>query len=131
MSEEPTAEGMGADAERLPPCPSSPNCACSQDPDPRRRVEPWPFEGGREAVRQRLLSVLSSFPRTRIVAAGPRRLLATCRTPVLRFADDVELLIDERGGVVHVRSASRVGWSDLGANRRRLSALRKAFEASA
>jgi len=41
--------------------------------------------------------------------------------------DDLELLADEEGGVVHVRSASRLGWSDLGANRHRVEALHRAF----
>ena len=113
---------------RLRPCPRSPNCLCSQDPDEAHRTEPWPFEGEPDSVRERLEAVLRAQPRTKILRAEPRYLHATFTSLVFRFVDDVELLIDEDARLVHVRSASRLGWSDLGANARRLARLRAAFE---
>jgi uncharacterized protein (DUF1499 family) len=116
---------------RLRPCPRSPNCVCSQDADPGHGTEPWTFEGGADSARKRLLEAIDAFPRTRVVTAEPRYLHATFTSLVFRFVDDVELLIDDEAKLVHVRSASRLGYSDLGANRRRVEALRAAFEASA
>ena len=52
---------------------------------------------------------------------------ATFRTRFWRFVDDVELRLDEKGGVIHVRSASRVGKGDMGMNRKRVEELRKIF----
>lgn len=121
--------GPGLVDGRLRPCPRSPNCLCSQDPDPGHRTDPWPFEGNANAVRERLERVIRAEPRTRIVTAEPRYLHATFTSLVLRFVDDVELSIDEEARLVHLRSASRLGWSDLGANGRRLARLRAAFEA--
>ena len=115
----------------LRPCPRSPNCLCSQDPDPGHATEPWPYEGEAAATRERLLSALKSLPRTTIVSSEEHYVHATCRSAVFRFVDDVELLIDDAEKLVHVRSASRLGYSDLGANGRRIRALRAAFEATA
>jgi len=49
---------------------------------------------------------------------------ATYKTPLVGYTDDLELLLDEDSGVLHIRSASRIGRSDLGANRKRIEALR-------
>jgi len=41
------------------------------------------------------------------------------------FVDDVEFLLDEKAGVIHVRSASRLGRSDFGVNRDRVETIRR------
>jgi uncharacterized protein (DUF1499 family) len=48
---------------------------------------------------------------------------------LFRFKDDLELLLDAQTGVIHVRSASRVGGYDFGVNRRRVKRLRRAYMA--
>ena len=58
-----------------------------------------------------------------------RTLTAEYRSLIFRFIDDVDFLLDEKEGVIHFRSASRVGYSDLGANRKRMERIRKAFQA--
>jgi len=50
------------------------------------------------------------------------------RSTLFRFVDDVEFVIDEPQGLIHIRSASRVGYSDLGANRKRMEKIRLAFQ---
>jgi uncharacterized protein (DUF1499 family) len=52
---------------------------------------------------------------------------AEATTRWLRFVDDVELWLDPATGLVHVRSASRLGRKDFGVNRARVEALRAAF----
>jgi len=115
---------------KLRPCPSSPNCVCSQESDPSHRVEPWPFSDEPEAARERLLAALKSLPRMELLSSEPRYLHATFTSAIFRWVDDVELLIDEEARLVHVRSASRSGWSDLGVNRRRARDLRATFESA-
>ncbi len=56
-----------------------------------------------------------------------RYLWATFRSRVFRFVDDLELRLDEAGGVIHVRSAARLGYADFGVNRKRVVALRNRF----
>jgi len=115
--------------ERLAPCPRSPNCCCSQEADPRHAIEPFYFSGDVARARAALVRAVLSLPRTRIVLDEPLRLRAECRSKVFRFVDDLELLIVP-DGMIHVRSASRVGHSDFGVNRRRVERLRAAFETS-
>ncbi len=110
----------------LPPCPSSPNCVSSSDPDPDHRVDPIPFQGTEEDAREAIESVVRSFPRATIVAASGTVVRAEFRS-WMGFVDDVEFRIDASAGLVHVRSASRKGYWDFGVNRRRVEAIRKAF----
>lgn len=75
----------------------------------------------------RLKRILSGLPRVRIITADERYLHAEFTSLLFRFVDDVEFLIDEDRREVHFRSASRVGYSDLGANRARMEQLRRLF----
>ncbi len=65
--------------------------------------------------------VMRNWPRTTLLARSDGYAHYECRTAILRFADDVEFLVTD--GELHMRSASRVGYSDLGANRKRLAAI--------
>ncbi len=114
-------------AQEIAPCPASPNCVSSRSTHAARRVEPLAFEGPPEAALRRLGDLVEALPRTRIVAAEGFYLHAECTSLLFRFVDDLELLVDEDASVVHVRSASRVGHSDLGVNRRRIEGLRARF----
>jgi len=120
------ASAAGAGDADLPPCPSSPNCVSSRDPDPSRRVDPIPFAGTAAEAREGIETVVRSFPRAVVVDASPGEIRAEFRSR-LGFVDDVEFRIDEAAGVIHVRSASRKGYWDLGVNRRRVDAIREAF----
>lgn len=110
----------------LASCPSSPNCVCSTDTG-RSGIAPFTIAGDAEAAWQALREVLEATPRTRVVDADGDYLHATATTAIMRFTDDLEFLLDRERGVIDVRSASRVGYSDLGANRKRVEALRGAL----
>ena len=115
-------------AEHLKPCPPKRNCVCSRhDASSRHRVEPFAVSGDPEEAFGRLKSLLEAVPRTRIVTATDDYLHAVCRTR-LGFPDDVECLLSPEEGVIHVRSASRLGYSDWGVNRRRVEDLRRRFQ---
>jgi uncharacterized protein (DUF1499 family) len=115
---------------RLAPCPDKPNCVCTQSSDARHRIEPLTYTGSAEEAMTRLRDVLLARPRVRIVTQTESYLHAECTSRLFRFVDDVELLIDREAKVIHFRSASRVGHSDLGVNRRRMEEIRQAFNAS-
>jgi len=76
----------------------------------------------------RLKAVLANQTRTQIVKEEGDYLHAECRSLIFRFVDDLEFYLDRRGKKIHVRSASRTGTYDWGVNRRRVEAIRKAFE---
>ena len=116
------------DDDPVRPCPARPNCVCSRaDAPARNRVEPLVVSGDPRAAFAKFRELAAALPRTTIVSATQDRLHAICRTR-LGFADDLEARLDARAGIVHVRSASRVGYHDLGVNRKRLETLRRRFE---
>ncbi len=113
---------------RLPECPGSPNCVNSQAGD----MAPLAYSGDGEAALERLAGVIvEALPRTTIVEREPGYLHAECRSLILRFVDDLQCLLDREAGVIHLRSASRLGYSDLGVNARRVETLRAAWAAAA
>ena len=120
-------EGLGLADGRLAACPDKPNCVGSQSDDPAHGVAPLAYAGDRAEARERLRALLADDPRAAVVTATDDYLHAEFRAFV--FVDDVEFYLPADEPVVHVRSASRVGHSDLGANRRRVEALREAFAA--
>jgi len=115
-------------AGQLASCWRSPNCVSSQaDPGDREHfIAPLPLPADPETQLPAALGALrGAGPVTQ--DGGAYRV--TCRTPRLRFADDVDLVIDTQAGVVHVRSSSRLGHSDMGVNRRRVNQLREHLSA--
>jgi uncharacterized protein (DUF1499 family) len=123
------APGVGVQCGRLAPCPESPNCVCSFDSDDEHAIAPLQAGEDSQASFEQLRTLLQSMSRVRIVADKGNYLHAEFTTPLLRFVDDVEFLLDADAGVIHVRSASRVGHSDLGANRKRVEQLRERLRA--
>ena len=117
-------------APALPPCPNKPNCVSTQATD-AHAIAPIRYQSAQQQAMQRLLTVLRAMPRTTIVEAGPDSVRAEFRTRLFRFVDDAQFVFDDKAKTIHFRSASRVGHSDLGVNRRRMEEIRKAFEAAA
>ena len=84
-------------------------------------------DGSAADAMARLKRVLAAMPRVRVVTETETYLHAESTSLVFRFVDDVEFLIDPEARVVHFRSASRAGRADLGVNRARMEAVRRAF----
>ena len=112
----------------LKPCPNSPNCVCTTDPNPRKQMAPLTFKMSLSAAKTKLKAVVESMPRTKLIEEREHYLHYELVTPIGRFTDDVEFLFDEDNQLIHFRSASRVGYSDLWANRRRMKAVTKAWK---
>lgn len=122
--------GLGPVDGRLGKCPARPNCVSSQALDDPHRIAPFAFSGTERDAMARLARVIAAEPGGRIVEQRPDYLYATFQTPVMGFVDDVEFLLQARDRTIDVRSASRLGYSDLGVNRKRIEALRKSFAGS-
>ena len=114
-------------AEIMTPCPSTPNCVSSIDKDRQHFIESLHFSGPAADAQHRLLEILFSLKRTRVVSSKENYLRAESVSAIMRFVDDLEFFIDINENVIHVKSASRVGYSDLGVNRRRVEKIRKHF----
>ena len=116
-----------ATVTELASCPSSPNCVCSTDTEDSHHIDPLAVSGKPDAEWQTLRDILGADPSISIVASGDHYIRAEAQTRLMRFTDDVEFLLDREAGVINMRSASRVGYSDFGKNRRRLEGVRSAM----
>lgn len=114
-------QNIGVVEGRLIPCPESPNCVSSFASDEAHAIAP--LDANLQAVER----VLISLDEANIVNAQTNYLHAEFTSSMMRFVDDVEFLYDPARGLTHVRSASRLGYSDLGANRTRIEAIRNAL----
>lgn len=119
---------IGVSNGRFVPCPSSPNCVSSQATDKTHQVAPLVYTGSEATAHAALLSVLHSMPRCRIVSDTGRYIHATFTSRIFRFVDDVEFYFNTKAKTIQVRSASRVGYSDFGVNRKRVGKIRRLFE---
>ena len=122
------AHQLGVTEGRLDSCPDRPNCVSTQAAAEQHLIDPLPLEGSAEEAMQRLQSVVSAMPRSRIVVAEDDYLHVEFRSRWLGFADDVEFLVDQAEQAIHFRSASRLGHSDLGVNRKRMEDIRRRFQ---
>ncbi len=123
-----TVESEPQAHQHLSPCPASPNCHCSEDQDSPAWIAPLVFDG--EAARawtvaQEVVAALGGD----IVLRNDTYLHAVFTSSILRFKDDLELRLEPETNLIHVRSGSRVGYSDFGVNRRRIERLRRRFAA--
>ena len=112
----------------LSPCPRTPNCVSSQEKDSQHRIQPITFEGSLELAKERLFQVINSMRGTRIIKQDVVYWHVEFTTQLLRFIDDVEFFFDGSQSLIHVRSASRQGYWDLGVNRKRVETIRSRFE---
>lgn len=112
---------LGVRNGRLAPCKRTPNCVSSQaDPADREHyAAPLAFAGTVGDLRR----AIERLPRVTVILEQPDYLYAEFRTPLMRYVDDVEFL--KAGGVLHVRSASRLGRRDFGVNRKRVEQIRE------
>jgi apolipoprotein D and lipocalin family protein len=112
---------------RLEKCPKTPNCVSSVDSSRGHYIAPLKFSGSTKDARYRLLEVLNQFDGARVMKFESNLIEAEFISAIFRFVDDVEFHLDDKQKIIHVRSASRVGFSDLGVNRRRIEKIRKLF----
>ena len=122
---------LGVRNGKLSELPTTPNCVSSQSLDPARRMPPIPFSGTPTAVRNRIRQIVQQLPRTKIISETPVYLHVECSSAVFRFVDDVEFLFDDSANLVHFRSAARVGYSDLGINRKRMARIARMYAETA
>ncbi|QTA81735.1 DUF1499 [Desulfonema limicola] len=121
-------DNIGITRGKLAPCPSSPNCVISQDGDKSHSIEPIAYKTSRTKAFNILEKIIESQERAVIIDKKDNYLYAEFRTKIMRFVDDVEFYFPENEQVIHVRSASRLGYSDMGVNRKRVENIRSLFQ---
>jgi uncharacterized protein (DUF1499 family) len=116
---------LGIREGKLAPLAPTPNGVSSQSPDAAHFIEPLRHSNSAAPAMARLKKALSQQPRGTLIKETDHYLHLEFRSPLFRFVDDVEFLIEDQ--VIQVRAAARVGRSDLGVNRKRIESLRACF----
>lgn len=119
----PTNIGIQASGQ-LAPCPGSPNCVNSFSQEAQSKIEPLTYSSTPTQAMANLKSIIQNMERTNIITETENYLYAEFKTKLMGFVDDVEFLLDPSAKVIQVRSASRLGQSDLGVNRQRIETIR-------
>ena len=112
----------------LASCPSSPNCVSTQAQDSGHTIAPFLYRKPRAEAKEVLKHTIRSLPRTKLVEEDESYLHYEFTSLLLRFVDDVEFVFDDESKTIHFRSASRVGYGDFGANRRRMEEIRSLLD---
>ncbi|MBD2497691.1 DUF1499 domain-containing protein [Nostoc sp. FACHB-280] len=120
---------LGVNNGRLAACPNSPNCVSSQSSDAIHQIAPLTFNTTPEQAIANLKNIIQSLPRTTIITETQDYLYAEFKSALMGFVDDVEFHLDRDANIFHVRSASRLGQSDLGVNRKRIETIRAELQA--
>jgi uncharacterized protein (DUF1499 family) len=90
-------------------------------------IDPIRYSGDGKAAFAKLTGIVRAMPGVTVVTSSPDYLYAEFQTPVLKFVDDVEFVLDQSASVIQMRSASRLGRKDFDANRNRLESIRASF----
>lgn len=117
-------DNLGVRDGKLTSCPNTPNCVSSQSSDAVHSIEPLTYNSTPAAAIADLKTAIQAMKKTKIVTENKNYLYAEFTSAIMGFVDDVEFYVDEDAKVIHVRSASRLGQSDLGVNRKRIETIR-------
>lgn len=115
----------GKKIKTLQPCPETPNCVTSyiHNSDEAHYLEKLNYEGSRDEVINKLTSYVNSKGYLKIIKSSDVYLYIEWTSPLMKFVDDLELLFNEKG-VIHFRSASRIGRKDFGSNKKHIEELK-------
>ena len=121
------APSLGLQNNQLSACPETPNCVLSQNPDSAHAIDSIPYRQSTSEARELLLKVLSVVPRTTVIENSGNYIRVEFQTNLLGFVDDGEFYFPSNEKLIHMRSASRMGESDLNLNHRRIEQIRLAM----
>jgi len=112
----------------LPDCPKSPNCFASKTTAKKWHKKPLPFIGGAEKSIEKLLELLDKIPGAKHKSSDSEEIHYTFETKIGKFIDDVYFSVDSQNQCFHFKSASRKGYSDMGANKRRMKKISRLWQ---
>ena len=119
-------ENLGLENKWLAQCPPKRNCVNSQSAGEAFFIEPFKYEGTREAAIKKLKKTMESFDRITLIEEDEKYMRYEAKTAIMGFVDDLEFYFAQ-GNIIHIRSAARLGYFDFGVNRKRVEKLRGLF----
>lgn len=118
-----SGDAAGLANGQLTRCPAKKNCVCSEYPDDTNYfIEPLP--PGENVSLEKIKQVIGELGGV-VTVEQDNYLAATFTSAIFGFVDDLEIRLDSEEKIIHIRSASRVGDSDLGVNRKRVQSLKQ------
>ena len=112
---------------KLYPCPNSPNCVSTQATENKHKINPIIFSGSLIEAKDKIVNIISSLKRSKIITNKDNYIHAEFRTATFKFVDDVEFLFDDSEKVIHFRSRARLGYGDMGVNRKRMETISNTY----
>lgn len=112
---------------KLHPCPKSPNCVSTQATGNKHKIDPIQFSGSLIEAKDKIINIVSSLKRSKIITNKENYIHVEFRTATFKFVDDVEFLFDDSDKIIHFRSRARLGYSDMGVNRKRMETIRNMY----
>ncbi|MFX1478683.1 MAG: DUF1499 domain-containing protein [Promethearchaeota archaeon] len=109
------------------PCPKSPNCVSTQSSDKMHKMIPLIYSSTVAEAIEKIKNIIKTFKRTKLITETENYLHFEFRSATFKFVDDVEFYFDEKEKLIHFRSASRLGWSDMGVNKKRMKSISKLY----
>lgn len=124
-------DNLGVTMGKLSPCPNSPNCVSSQaeETDKKHKIEPLRYKTSAKRAFTHLKEIIEETENAKVIKSDAHYLYAEFTSSLMGYVDDVEFFLDRKSDVIQVRSASRLGQSDLGVNRKRIEEIRSKFSA--
>ena len=120
---------LGVKNGKLGSCPASLNCVSSESSDSDHQIDPLTYESTPEEAIAQLKEILEAIDNAQIIQEQDDYLYAEFTSKLMGFVDDVEFYLEPEAQIIQVRSASRLGESDLGVNRKRIEEIRAKFNA--
>jgi uncharacterized protein (DUF1499 family) len=111
-------------------CPNTPNCVSTQATDSQHKMDPIKYSGSLSDAKARIIDIINSLKRSRIITDENSYIHIEFRTATFRFVDDVEFLFEDSEKIIHFRSRARLGYSDMGVNRKRMEKISNIFNNS-
>jgi uncharacterized protein (DUF1499 family) len=115
---------IGLENGQFVPCSNTPNCVSSESTRSDQYIKPYDISGVEHPLAL-IRSIALSIPKAKIISDQENYLHITFRSKIFSFVDDAEFYYDRDKEIIQVRSAARVGYSDLGVNRKRVEWIRQ------
>jgi uncharacterized protein (DUF1499 family) len=119
---------LGVKDGMLAPCPDKPNCVSSQSTNQTNTIAPLTYSSTAKDAIADLKNIIGSMKNVSIIEESLTYLRYEFTSRFFRFIDDVEFFLDDTQKIIHLRSSSRIGYSDLGVNRRRMERIREEWK---
>lgn len=118
---------LGIEDGQFHQLPKSPNCVSSQTDQSDKYVEPLPFKEDLTLSRDQVLVALEVYGDIKLVELTDTYIYAVATTDKMKFHDDIEIYFDQESRLIHYRSSSRAGYSDMGLNRERYNMVKALY----